>query len=220
MNTSEILSICDHTELRPSATRQDIRALIDDAILYRAATVCIPPCFVSYAVRYAEGRVPVCTVIGFPCGYQTSENKCAETKEALENGASEIDMVINIGDLKSGNEDAVLREIRMLKALCKDRVLKVIIETCMLTEEEKLTACRLVSEAGADFIKTSTGFGGGGATVSDVRLLRENVAPFVRVKASGGIRTLDFARELIEAGADRLGASALVKEAKKETAHE
>lgn len=220
MNTKDILALCDHTELRPSATEKDIFALIDDAVLYRTASVCIPPCFVSSAVAYARGRIPICTVIGFPCGYQTTENKCKETEEALRLGASEIDMVLNVGDLKSKKYDQVFAEIKMLKSLCGDRVLKVIIETCLLTEEEKLVACRLVSEAGADFIKTSTGFGSGGATLDDVRLLRANVSPAVRVKASGGIRSLNFARELIEAGADRLGASALVKEAKKEQNHD
>lgn len=220
MNTRDVLALCDHTELRPSATEKDIFALIDDALAYGTASVCIPPCFVSSAVSYARGGMPVCTVIGFPCGYQTTENKCKETEEALKNGASEIDMVINIGALKNQQYDSVLEEIRALKKLCGDRILKVIIETCFLTDEEKKIACRLVSEAGADFIKTSTGFGSGGATVADVRLLRANVATSVRVKASGGIRTLDFARELIAAGADRLGASALVREAKKESSYE
>ena len=214
MNNADILAKCDHTELRPEATENDIFRLIDDAITYKTASVCIPPCYVASAFNYANGKMPICTVIGFPCGYATTTVKMAETAEALQNGASEIDTVINIGHMKNGDYDAILQEIKALKALCGDKILKVIVETCLLTEEEKITACRLVSEGGADYIKTSTGFSHGGASVADVQLLRQYVAPAVRVKASGGIRSFSFAEELIKAGADRLGASALVKEIK------
>lgn len=213
---TKLLSNCDHTDLRTVATQADIFNLIDDAIAFDTASVCIPPCYVREAVAYAAGRMPICTVIGFPNGYHSTRVKVFETEEAVKDGAEEIDMVINVGYLKSGNTQALLREIREVRAACQGKILKVIIEACLLTEEEKILACRLVSEAGADFIKTSTGFSSGGATAEDVRLLRQNVAQKVKVKAAGGIRTKEAAEEMLTAGADRLGASALVALAKKE----
>ncbi|MBR5742111.1 MAG: deoxyribose-phosphate aldolase [Firmicutes bacterium] len=222
MNVKKILAACDHTLLAQGATWDEIRALMDDAIRYGCASVCIPPCFVKQATDYAAAvakktggrRLPVCTVIGFPNGYNTTAVKLFETREALENGADEIDMVINIGWVKAGRDDDLLAEIRALKEACGDKILKVIIETCLLTEEEKIRLCRIVTEAGADFIKTSTGFSTGGATLDDVKLMRKNVGKAVKVKAAGGIPDVRAAEEFMKAGADRLGTSRVVKAVK------
>ena len=211
MKIDEILSKCDHTLLSQTATWEDIKAIIDDGIEYKTASVCIPPCFVRRATRYAEGRVGICTVIGFPNGYSTTKTKLFETKDALLAGADEIDMVVNIGEVKAGHFDAVLDEIKILKAACGKRVLKVIIETCLLTEEEKIKMCEVVSSAGADFIKTSTGFSTGGATFADIELFKKHVAPGVKIKAAGGISSLSDAERFIELGAERLGTSRIVK---------
>ena len=214
MDIENILRHCDHTELKQIATIDDIKALIDDAIKYNTASVCIPPCYVKEAADYAAGRMAICTVIGFPNGYNSTEIKLIETKEALLKGADEIDMVINIGMLKAGNTDYVLNEIKALKAACGNKILKVIIETCLLTDEEKITMCKLVTEAGADYIKTSTGFSKGGATFADVELFAKNVGPNVKIKAAGGIHSLEDAQHFLDLGASRLGTSALVKIAK------
>lgn len=214
MDIENILRHCDHTELKQIATIDDIKALIDDAIKYNTASVCIPPCYVKEAVEYANGEMPICTVIGFPNGYNSTEIKLIETKEALLKGAEEIDMVINVGMLKAGNTDYVLNEIKTLKAACGNKILKVIIETCLLTDEEKITMCKLVTEAGADYIKTSTGFSKGGATFADVELFAKNVGPNVKIKAAGGIHSLEDAQHFLDLGASRLGTSALVKIAK------
>lgn len=214
MDIENILRHCDHTELKQIATIDDIKALIDDAIKYNTASVCIPPCYVKEAVEYANGKMPICTVIGFPNGYNSTEIKLIETKEALLKGAEEIDMVINVGMLKADNTDYVLNEIKTLKAACGNKILKVIIETCLLTDEEKITMCKLVTEAGADYIKTSTGFSKGGATFADVELFAKNVGPNVKIKAAGGIHSLEDAQHFLDLGASRLGTSALVKIAK------
>ena len=214
MDIENILRHCDHTELKQIATIDNIKALIDDAIKYNTASVCIPPCYVKEAVEYANGKMPICTVIGFPNGYNSTEIKLIETKEALLKGAEEIDMVINVGMLKAGNTDYVLNEIKTLKAACGNKILKVIIETCLLTDEEKITMCKLVTEAGADYIKTSTGFSKGGATFADVELFAKNVGPNVKIKAAGGIHSLEDAQHFLDLGASRLGTSALVKIAK------
>lgn len=214
MELNEILSRCDHTLLSQTATWEEIRAICDDGIIYQTASVCIPPSFVAKAKNYVGDRLKICTVIGFPNGYSTTAVKLYETADALANGADEIDMVINLGDLRSGNDKAVLEEISALKRLCGNRVLKVIIETCLLTEDEKLTMCRIVTEAGADYIKTSTGFSKGGATREDVALMRKNVGKNVKVKAAGGIADLKDAEDFIALGADRLGTSRVVKAVK------
>ena len=214
MNTSDILKYCDHTLLAQTATWEDIKAVIDDGIKYETASVCIPPAYVAEARSYAGSRIPICTVIGFPNGYSTTATKAFETSNALDNGADEIDMVINIGWVKDSRWDDIENEIRTLKDICEDHILKVIIETCMLTDEEKVKLCEIVTFAGADFIKTSTGFGGGGATFDDVELMVKNVGEGVRVKASGGISGLKDAEKFLEIGAKRLGTSRVVKAAK------
>ena len=211
MEISEILSRCDHTLLLQSATWEEIRALCDDGIQYHTASVCIPPCYVAKAKEYVGDRLPICTVIGFPNGDSTTAVKCFEAEEALRKGADEIDMVIHVGDLKAGNDSAILEEIRAIKRVCGDKILKVIIETCLLTEEEKIRMCRIVTAAGADYIKTSTGFSTAGATREDVALLRANVGKSVKVKAAGGIASLQDAEDFIALGADRLGTSRVVK---------
>jgi deoxyribose-phosphate aldolase len=211
MEISEILSRCDHTLLLQSATWEEIRALCDDGIQYHTASVCIPPCYVAKAKDYVGDRLPICTVIGFPNGDSTTAVKCFEAEEALREGADEIDMVIHVGDLKAGNDSAILEEIRAIKRVCGDKILKVIIETCLLTEEEKIRMCRIVTAAGADYIKTSTGFSTAGATREDVALLRANVGKSVKVKAAGGIASLQDAEDFIALGADRLGTSRVVK---------
>ena len=214
MNVQDILSRCDHTLLAQTATWEQIKAICDDGMNYHTASVCIPPSFVARAKEYVGKKLQICTVIGFPNGYNTTAVKCAETTDALANGADEIDMVINLGDLKDGNDAAILEEIRALKKICGDKILKVIIETCLLTEEEKLRMCRIVTEAGADYIKTSTGFSTAGATREDVALMRANVGSQVRVKAAGGIADLEDAADFIALGADRLGTSRVVKAVK------
>ncbi|MBQ7064932.1 MAG: deoxyribose-phosphate aldolase [Firmicutes bacterium] len=211
MDIQEILGKCDHTLLAQTATWDEIRSICDDGMKYHTASVCIPPSFVKRAKEYVGDRLAICTVIGFPNGYNTTAVKLAETVDALENGADEIDMVINIGELKAGNTEYVLNEIRILKAACGEKILKVIIETCLLTEEEKVTMCRLVTEAGADFIKTSTGFSKAGATFEDIALFAANIGPGVRMKAAGGISSIEDAEKFIELGASRLGTSRIVK---------
>lgn len=214
MELTGILSRCDHTLLAQSSTWAQIKGICDDGMKYGTASVCIPPCFVKQAKEYVGARLAICTVIGFPNGYNTTAVKLFETCEALANGADEIDMVINIGALKEGRDDFVRDEIRTLKAACGEKILKVIIETCLLSEDEKLRMCRIVTEAGADFIKTSTGFSTAGATREDVALMRANVGPDVKVKAAGGIADLRDAEDFIALGADRLGTSRVVKAVK------
>jgi len=217
MDHKEILKHVDHTILTTTATWEQVKALCDEGMRFETASVCIPPSFVKRACDYVGDRLKVCTVIGFPNGYATTAVKVFETEDAIRNGADEIDMVINLGMAKEGNWKGVTEEIRAVKTSCKGRILKVIVEACQLTQEEKLEACRAVSLAGADFIKTSTGFSTGGATLLDVALFRANVAPDVQVKAAGGIRTWEDAQAFLDLGADRLGTSALVGLAKKET---
>ena len=210
----DILSRVDHTLLAQGATWKEIKAICDDGIKYGCASVCIPASYVKQAAEYVAGKIPVCTVIGFPNGYDTTAAKCFEASDAVDNGASEIDMVINIGWVKDGLYDKVLSEIRDVKGHCHGKLLKVIIETCLLTDAEKIELCRVVSESGADYIKTSTGFGGGGATREDVALFKKHVAPHVKIKAAGGIADLDDAKDFIALGADRLGTSRIVKAVK------
>ena len=209
-----ILSRVDHTLLAQGATWKEIKAICDDGIKYGCASVCIPASYVKQAAEYVAGKIPVCTVIGFPNGYDTTAAKCFEASDAVANGASEIDMVINIGWVKDGLYDKVLSEIRDVKGHCHGKLLKVIIETCLLTDAEKIELCRVVSESGADYIKTSTGFGGGGATREDVALFKKHVAPHVKIKAAGGIADLNDAKDFIALGADRLGTSRIVKAVK------
>lgn len=210
----DILSRVDHTLLAQGATWKEIKAICDDGIKYGCASVCIPASYVKQAAEYVAGKIPVCTVIGFPNGYDTTAAKCFEASDAVANGASEIDMVINIGWVKDGLYDKVLSEIRDVKGHCHGKLLKVIIETCLLTDAEKIELCRVVSESGADYIKTSTGFGGGGATREDVALFKKHVAPHVKIKAAGGIADLNDAKDFIALGADRLGTSRIVKAVK------
>ncbi len=211
MLLKDILSKVDHTELKQVATWEDIKALCDDGVKYGVASVCIPPSYVKQASEYLTGQLSVCTVIGFPNGYNTTAVKCFEAKEAIANGASEIDMVINIGWLKDKKYDLILDEIKAIKEVCGDIVLKVIIETCLLTDEEKVHMCEIVSKSGADYIKTSTGFSTSGATFDDIELFSKNVSNNVSIKAAGGISSLDDACKFIDLGADRLGTSRIVK---------
>ena len=210
-NVEKILSKCDHTLLGQTATWEQMKKICDEGMLYRTASVCIPPSYVKQAKEYVGDKLAICTVIGFPNGYNTTAVKVFETKDALANGADEIDMVINIGKLRQGLDNEVCEEIRQIKAACGEKILKVIIETCLLTEEEKIRMCKIVTEAGADYIKTSTGFSTAGATLEDVRLMRANVGEKVLVKAAGGISGLEDAENFLEAGADRLGTSRVVK---------
>ena len=214
MHINEILSVCDHTLLLQTATPSEIVALCEDALKYKTASVCVPPCYVALASETLKGSVPVCTVVGFPNGNSTVASKCFETREAVENGADEIDMVINIGYLRAGNIDYVRNEISAVRNECKGKTLKVIIETCLLTESEKKLMCSVVAEAGADYIKTSTGFSKGGATVADIKLFAENVPEGLKIKAAGGISSISDAEEFIRLGANRLGTSRIVKIAK------
>ena len=218
MELKEILSKVDHTLLAQGATWEDIRGICDDGLAYGTASVCIPPSYVARAREYLGGRLAVCTVIGFPNGYATTAVKCFETEDAVKNGADEIDMVINIGWVKDKRWDDVLEEIKTIKASCKGRILKVIVEACLLTQEEKIKMCQLVSESGADYIKTSTGFSTGGATKEDVALFARHIGPGVKIKAAGGIATLQDAQDFLDLGADRLGTSRIVKLAKGEQA--
>ncbi len=211
MTQKEILARVDHTLLRQTATWEEIRTVCDEGIRYGCASVCIPASYVAQASDYAAGRIPVCTVIGFPNGYTTTAAKCFEAADAVKNGAGEIDMVIHLGWVKDRKWDDLLAEIRAVKAACGGRLLKVIVETCFLTQEEKIRLCGIVTESGADYIKTSTGFGTGGATREDVALFREHVGPGVRIKAAGGIAGLQDAQDLIALGADRLGTSRIVR---------
>lgn len=216
MEWQEILSHVDHTLLKQEARWEDIQKIVEEGIHYGCASVCIPPSYVKQAAEYAQGKVKVCTVIGFPNGYNTTAVKCFEASDAVNNGADEIDMVVNLGWVKDGLYEQVLSEIRAVKEACHGKTLKVIIETCLLTQEEKEQLCRVVSESGADYIKTSTGFSTGGATAQDVALLREHSAPELKVKAAGGISSKEDAQEFLALGADRLGTSRLVKLAQKE----
>lgn len=216
MDKREILRHVDHTLLSQDASWEDIRQILDDGIRFGTASVCIPPSYVRQAADYAAGRIPICTVIGFPNGYSTTAVKAFEAADAVENGASEIDMVINVGWLKDGKYDALTEEIRKVHEACRGRTLKVIIETCLLTEEEKTAMCRIVTEAGAGYIKTSTGFAAEGATFEDVELMRACVGENVKVKAAGGIRSFEDAEKFLALGADRLGTSRLVKLMKQE----
>lgn len=218
MSEEEILEHVDHTLLLQTATWEEIRQICDDAMQYQTASVCIPPSYVKQASEYVQGSVSVCTVIGFPNGYMTTKAKEFETRDAIANGASEIDMVINVGWLKDKKYDLIMEEIRILKAVCGDKILKVIIETCLLEEEEKIKMCEIVTEAGADYIKTSTGFSSGGATFEDVELFARHVGPQVKIKAAGGITSMEDARRFLELGADRLGTSRIIKLLKKEEA--
>ena len=211
MEWKEVLKHVDHTLLRPDASAAEIRAVCDEGVRLQVASVCIPPCHVAGAKRYVGQMLPISTVIGFPNGYSTPRTKAFEAQEAIKNGASEIDMMVNLAMVKDGCWDEVLREIKTVRDFTQGSILKVIIETCLLTEEEKRTMCAVVSQSGADYIKTSTGFSTAGATREDVKLLRECCAPNVKVKASGGIKTLQDAIDFIELGADRLGSSSLVK---------
>ena len=211
MDRMEILSHVDHTLLAQDAAWEDIRQILDDAVAYRTASACIPAAYVKRAADYVEGRLPICTVIGFPNGYSTAQAKAYEARDAVANGASEIDMVIHVGALKDKRYDEIEEEIRRVHEACQGRILKVIIETCLLTEEEKIAMCDIVTRAGAEYIKTSTGFSSGGATFADVELLRKHVGEGVKVKAAGGIRSFEDAERLLELGADRLGTSRLVK---------
>ena len=211
MDVKNILSKCDHTLLGQTATWEQIKKICDEGMQYATASVCIPPSYVKQAKEYVGDKLAICTVIGFPNGYNTTAVKVFETEDAIKNGADEIDMVINIGLLKAGEDGQVRDEIRAIKAACGEKILKVIIETCLLTEDEKLRMCKLVTEAGADYIKTSTGFSKAGATLEDVKLMRENVGANVLVKAAGGISGLEDAQNFLDIGASRLGTSRVVK---------
>lgn len=211
MKQEEILNKVDHTLLAQTATWEEIREICDDAIAYQTASICIPPSYVKRAKEYVGNQIAICTVIGFPNGYQTRKVKEYETKEALQDGADEIDMVINLSDLKNGDFTKIQNEIKSLKKICGHHVLKVIIETCLLNKTEKIKMCEIVTLAGADYIKTSTGFSSAGATVEDIRLFSANIGSKVKIKAAGGIASFEDAKEMIDAGANRLGTSRLVK---------
>ncbi len=214
MNVKDILEKCDHTLLGVTSTFEQIKELCDDGIKYSTASVCIPPCFVKKAKEYVGERLKICTVVGFPNGYSTTKSKVFETLDAIQNGADEIDMVINLGELRAKNFDYIENEIKEIKKACGDKILKVIIEACLLTNEEKLILCDIVTKSGADYIKTSTGFSTGGATFDDVSLMRKNVGKNIKVKAAGGIASIDDAQKFIALGADRLGTSRVVKAVK------
>lgn len=211
MDIKKILSNVDHTLLLPTATEREIFSLCDDAIYYQTASVCIPPCYVKSAKEYIGDKMQICTVIGFPNGYNTTAVKQNETLDAIKNGADEIDMVINIGLLKDKKYSQIEEEIKKIKSVCENRILKVIIETCLISDEEKINMCKVVSSSGADFIKTSTGFSKGGATFEDIRLMAENVAPHLKIKAAGGIKSFEDAKKFLSLGASRLGTSTLIK---------
>lgn len=220
MEIRDILKTVDHTLLRQDATWEEIKAICDDGIKFQTASVCIPASFVKRAAEYAKGRVKICTVIGFPNGYSTTAAKCFEAKDAAENGADEIDMVVNLGMIKEKRFDDVLFEINEIKKACCGKLLKVIVETCLLTEEEKIEMCRVVSESQADYIKTSTGFSKGGATKEDVALFKNHVFGNTKIKAAGGISSLEDAKDFLRLGTDRLGTSRIVKILKEGDNHE
>ena len=211
MDTNKILSAVDHTLLTQNATWEDIKQILDDGIKYNVASACIPASYVKKAKEYVGDKLPICTVIGFPNGYSTTAVKIFETEDAIKNGADEIDMVINITDVKNENFDAILEEIKDIHKACNGKILKVIIETCLLTEEEKIKMCEIVTKSGAEYIKTSTGFSTGGATFNDIALMKKYVGKDVKIKAAGGISSLDDAAKFMELGADRLGTSRIVK---------
>ncbi len=211
IDVAKILSACDHTLLKQDCTWEEIRNLCDEGMKYRTASVCIPASFVKRASDYVDGQLAICTVVGFPNGYSTAASKCFEAEEAAKNGADEIDMVINIGDLKDKNYDKILTEINSVKASCKDKTLKVIIETCLLTDAEKIKMCEIINETDAEFIKTSTGFSKSGATAQDIKLFAEHIKPPHKIKAAGGISSLEDAELFLKLGADRLGTSRIVK---------
>lgn len=219
MDNKQILKTVDHTLLTQTATWNDIKIICDDAITYKTASVCIPPSFVKQAKEYVKNKMAICTVIGFPNGYSTTKVKVLETEDAVANGADEIDMVVNLGYIKEGNFDLQLDEIKKIKTACNGKILKVIIETCLLTEEEKIKMCKIVTESGADFIKTSTGFSTSGATFEDIKLFSKHIGPNVKIKAAGGIKSLDDAKKFIELGASRLGTSRIIKLIKNEETH-
>ena len=220
MDITEILNKVDHTLLNPAATWDEIKAVCDDGIKYKTASVCIPASYVKAAKEYVGDGLKICTVIGFPNGYSTTAAKCFETRDAILNGADEIDMVINIGWLKDKRYDDILDEIKLIKAECNGKILKVIIETCLLTDEEKIKMCQIVSASGADFIKTSTGFSVGGATREDIALFAQNVADHVKIKAAGGISSITDAENFVDLGASRLGTSRIVKLVKNEQSND
>ena len=220
MDITEILNKVDHTLLNPAATWDEIKAVCDDGIKYKTASVCIPASYVKAAKEYVGDGLKICTVIGFPNGYSTTATKCFETRDAILNGADEIDMVINIGWLKDKRYDDILNEIKLIKAECNGKILKVIIETCLLTDEEKIKMCEIVSASGADFIKTSTGFSVGGATREDIALFAQNVADHVKIKAAGGISSITDAENFVDLGASRLGTSRIVKLVKNEQSND
>lgn len=211
MDRNKILSAVDHTLLTQNATWEDIKQILDDGIKYNVASACIPASYVKKAKEYVGDKLPICTVIGFPNGYSTTAVKIFETEDAIKNGADEIDMVINITDVKNENFDAILEEIKDIHKACNGKILKVIIETCLLTEEEKIKMCEIVTKSGAEYIKTSTGFSTGGATFNDMALMKKYVGKDVKIKAAGGISSLDDAAKFMELGADRLGTSRIVK---------
>ena len=211
MTEKEIMRHVDHTQLKAFATWEDIKKLCDEAVEYQTASVCIPLCYIQRVKEAYGEQINICTVVGFPLGYSVTEAKIAETKKALEDGASEIDMVINISDVKNGDYAAVEKEIAALKEVVGDKILKVIIETCYLTEEEKIAMCKAVTAAGADYIKTSTGFGTAGATISDIRLFKENIGEHVKMKAAGGVKTVEDLEAFLQEGCDRIGTSSAVK---------
>lgn len=216
MDIREILSKVDHTLLSPAATQEEIKKILDDGMKYKTASACIPASYVSFAKKYVGDSLKICTVIGFPNGYSTTETKCFETADAVKNGADEIDMVINIGWLRDKKYDLILDEIKRIKESCNGRLLKVIIETCLLSDAEKTEMCRIVSESGAEFIKTSTGFSSAGATFADIELFAKHVSAGVKIKAAGGISSIADAEKFISLGADRLGTSRIVKIVEKE----
>ena len=218
MEMKEILSKVDHTLLSQSATWEQIKAICDDGMKYHTASICIPASYVKQAADYVDGKLPICTVIGFPNGYDTTKAKCFEASDAVENGAQEVDMVINIGWVKDQKWDALLEEIKAVKVACRGRLLKVIIETCLLTDDEKIKMCEIVSASGADYIKTSTGFSTAGATFHDVELFAAHVTNGVKIKAAGGISSIADAEKFIELGASRLGTSRIVKIVKQQEA--
>lgn len=210
MTNEEMLCHVDHTQLKPFATWEDIEKLCEEAVKYQTASVCVPPAYIKRIADQYAGRLTICTVVGFPLGYSVTAAKVTEVQEALRDGASEIDMVVNISDVKNHLYDKVEEEIRTLKEVCKDHILKVIIETCFLTEEEKIAMCKAVTKAGADYIKTSTGFGTGGATMEDVQLFQKNIGPDVKIKAAGGVKTKADLEAFLQAGCDRIGTSSAV----------